>query len=549
MANELNKVNSSGIEDGSIVNADIKSDAAIASTKLGDLPASKITSGTIAAARLGSGTADNTKFLRGDGSWQVVAVPSLDAPTITGDLVIANGEALTHTVSNYSADVTYTFTPTNCTIGSVNTSGQFTVTAAASGVPSYIVKATTTSLGLDDSGNTTKTFTLKLAAPTINSPADSYTGVNVAYTITSVGTADDRLVIDYGSSNFSFVSVSHGSGTKTGNTVVVTGFTTNNPVVTVTFSSAATYSVKAKAQKIDGSIADSAYSATDSITIATAAFTGATGGTVTTSGGNTIHTFTSSGTFALAGGAGANMDYLIVAGGGGGGMGGGGGGGVLHLTSTAVAFGSYSVTVGAGGTGSSNGNVAGGDGGDSSFNSSTSIGGGAGGSPSNGGDGEDGGSGGGSKRDGGSGGSGTSGQGNDGGSTPTGGWRGGSGGGGKGGVGANGGSNNNGAGGSGEFAGNGGAGTAYTISGSSVKYGAGGGGSCEGYGGRGYGGSGGGGNGYTNISGGSCVSSNYAESGAANRGGGGGGVCQSSNCSTSAGNGAAGVVIISYSTP
>jgi len=39
MANELNKVNSSGIEDGSIVNADIKSDAAIALSKLASTPA------------------------------------------------------------------------------------------------------------------------------------------------------------------------------------------------------------------------------------------------------------------------------------------------------------------------------------------------------------------------------------------------------------------------------------------------------------------------------------------------------------------------------
>ena len=82
MANALNKVNSDGVEDGSIVNADINASAAIATSKITGLAtsattdttnASNISSGTVGTARLGSGVASSSNFLRGDGTWQPAA--------------------------------------------------------------------------------------------------------------------------------------------------------------------------------------------------------------------------------------------------------------------------------------------------------------------------------------------------------------------------------------------------------------------------------------------------------------------------------------------
>ena len=213
-----------------------------------------------------TGTASSSTFLRGDNSWATVTIPKLDSPVISGTLEVAASGTVSHTISNYSDDVTYTITPTNCTVGSVNSSGVFVVTHT-SGSPSYTIVATTTSLGLDDSATVTKNIKVQLSAPTLSSPNDTNTDTNVAYTITSTDSNDDKLILDIGSSNFTYQSVSSGSGSKVGNTVVVTGFT-GNPIVTIQFTVGAAYSVTATAFDTGGTYADSASSSTDSITIA-----------------------------------------------------------------------------------------------------------------------------------------------------------------------------------------------------------------------------------------------------------------------------------------
>jgi cysteine-rich repeat protein len=112
----------------------------------------------------------------------------------------------------------------------------------------------------------------------------------------------------------------------------------------------------------------------------------ATGGAVTESNGYRIHTFTSSGTFTVAGSG--TVEVLVVAGGGSGGNhtttnanGGGGGGGVIEEASFAVTAGAIAVTVGAGGTAVASATCGvGNNGSDSVFSTLVAIGGGGGGS-------------------------------------------------------------------------------------------------------------------------------------------------------------------------
>jgi len=260
------------------------------------------------------------------------------------------------------------------------------------------------------------------------------------------------------------------------------------------------------------------------------------GGTLTTSGGNQIHTFTSSGTLSPL--TPVTASYLVVAGGAGGGgnIGGGGGAGGLLTGSTTIYSGAtYVVTVGAGGNGGSGASSASGSNGSNSVLSGTGLttltatsGGGGGGYDTVGtAGGSGGGGGGGGVR---AGGTGTSGQGNNGGSSntvvitnfPSGG------GGGASAVGTSGVS--------GGASGAGGAGTASSISGTSITYAGGGGGGAFGNT-AGAGGAGGGGAGVNGTA------PSIGISGTTNLGGGGGG---GSAANGNGGAGGSGIVIISY---
>lgn len=261
----------------------------------------------------------------------------------------------------------------------------------------------------------------------------------------------------------------------------------------------------------------------------TGTYAAPTGGTITTVAGQRIHTFTSVGTTSITFLVPVTVQVLVVAGGGGGGgcgtnnqTGGGGGAGELYYNSSySIAPGTYTVTVGAGGTRGLGSGTSGGtptNGSDSIFGTIDCNGGGRGGANGGGLDnGGSGGSGGGSSRSGSGGASvktaaGSGNSGGDSGGSLSGGTAGGGGGGGAGGAGAA-------AGGGNSSSAAGGAGLSNSISGAAVTYAAGG-------------------------SGGSRNGSADGAAGTNNRGNGGQG--GDGNTATNGGNGGSGIVVISY---
>ena len=269
----------------------------------------------------------------------------------------------------------------------------------------------------------------------------------------------------------------------------------------------------------------------------------ATGGTITTANGYRTHSFTSVGSINFVITGSLKLQVLIVGGGGGGGFtncaGGGGAGGAV-ATILVIPTGTYSVTVGAGGTGgnytasvltqAANGN-------DSTFYGITCLGGGYGGWVGSPRSGASGGCGGGGSYAGGVGSGGAGLQGGNGGRGSTLGTENNSGGGG-GGMGGDGGLPNL----VGGFSGGaGGLGATYVIGGTSYTVSGGGGGGTDATAGTG-------GSGIGGVGGCPSVSSGAAGNGTANTGSGGGGG-GGGFANTTGGNGGSGIVVISYVYP
>jgi hypothetical protein len=333
-----------------------------------------------------------------------------------------------------------------------------------------------------------------------------------------------------------------GSAVETATLTASTGTWTNSPTsytyqwkrngVNISGATSSTYklvandigttiTVEVKGINSAGTSAGAISNATATVVIA------ATGGTTSEAGGYRTHTFTSSGTFTTN--IALSVEYLVVAGGGAGGgingnaiAGGGGGAGGMISSTTNVSVRSFTVTVGAGGTGSA---PAGTSGDSSSIQDISSTTGGGYGGYLGLNNGAAGGSGGGGRATG-SVGTGTSGQGNNGGSgSSSASEYGGGGGGGKGAVGGNGSATIGGVGGVGQI----------WPSGGSTYYAGGGGGGRYATDPGGAGGLGGGGSGRRLVAG---------DPGTQNTGGGGGGT--GGNGTAAGGNGGSGIVIIRY---
>jgi hypothetical protein len=197
----------------------------------------------------------------------------------------------------------------------------------------------------------------------------------------------------------------------TSNTGNFTGTGNSSPIIiNGSFAAGTSYTFTIIAKNGNGSSSSSG--ASNSVAPAPVLITG---GTLTSDATYYYRTFTSTGNLTVLGNL--TADVLVIAGGGAGAYGyagGGGAGGLLYFPATALTTGSYTATIGAGGTISTSGYNTGGNGNNSQFGSLTPVCYGGGGGAIYGNTGNSGGSGGGGGWSGGSGGSGTSGQGHNG---------------------------------------------------------------------------------------------------------------------------------------
>jgi len=338
------------INAGAVITADL-ADGAVTDAKISAVAASKLT-GTVATARLGTGTADSTTVLRGDGAWAAPADSVLRAifvPPAPTSLTATTGNAqvtlswsapsviaqapITDYVVQFSSNSGSTWTTF---ADGTSTATSATVTGLTNGT-AYVfrvaaVNAVGTGAFTSASSSVTPVAGTPPNAPTSLTATAGNAQIALAWTAPSApGTAAiTGYTVEFTPSGGSPQTVSTGS---TSASYTLTGLTNGTA-----------YTVRVAAVSAAGT---GSYSGTATAT--PAAMATVTGGTVTTPGdGYRYHTFTTSGTLAISSSA-LTADVLVVGAGGAGGRnfggGGGGGGGVLYQTSQSIAAGSYEVTV------------------------------------------------------------------------------------------------------------------------------------------------------------------------------------------------------------
>ena len=97
-------ITSAKILNGAVTSAKI-GDSQVTDAKISAVAATKLT-GTVPTARLGSGTADSTTYLRGDGSWQTISTTPTTDQVLTATAGASVGAVGTYVLGRRTGSVT-----------------------------------------------------------------------------------------------------------------------------------------------------------------------------------------------------------------------------------------------------------------------------------------------------------------------------------------------------------------------------------------------------------------------------------------------------------
>jgi hypothetical protein len=193
------------------------------------LNGSNISSGTVATARLGSGTADSTTFLRGDSTWTSVSAAISIGSGITsgtsGSVLFVDGSG---TLAQSNSTFFWDATNSRLALGTNSASARLQVNAAASGI-GLIVKANATTPGNIQEWQNSSSTVLNYIGPTgktfwggsdLGATHNFLSGVGTvtgAFQHSGTVNGDNVLFVTHSSSVTGSVTIGKFQGTTTGN--------------------------------------------------------------------------------------------------------------------------------------------------------------------------------------------------------------------------------------------------------------------------------------------------------------------------------------------